>query len=132
MKERSFKNQKMIWRLDPPISFCAPVAINFEDDNEIIIDKNEISIRFIQPLVDPIQLEFHSENGFTKQLLAEIIYNQYVKIYKEDEDHLICVNGKQTYKEGFKSNIRYWALENLYLEDIVYRDDSYYVPVMGM
>lgn len=55
------------------------------DPREIVVEEHEIKIYFNYIVGNPQTLTFHSNNGFTRQRLIDIICEQYQKIYETEE-----------------------------------------------
>ena len=122
-----------------------PHIIDFADENlrnriikpeEIIINDEKITIQFTYPLSVEIIEEYQQEGGFSRKDLFRYIFEEYKKIYDEEEEE---VGDPGTYERLYNrrsSNGRYgiWGhyLEDLYLEFIRYDEKSKTVhPAIG-
>lgn len=59
---------------------------NTLDPDEIVINRDNITIRFDYPLSSEFLFRYKSKGGFTRKQLIELIVNQYREIYKKEEE----------------------------------------------
>lgn len=59
--------------------------------DEIVIKNADIKIEFDYPLSNPAFFSFHSDNGFTRRQLVNLIVDTYKKIYEEEDSSTVEV-----------------------------------------
>jgi len=58
----------------------------FLKHDETVITDEDIKIQFTYPLSQAFDFDFHSDGGFTRKQLTELIAKTYQKIYEEEEN----------------------------------------------
>jgi len=77
----------------PPIRACFDPEIwahlhdtgEFIKHDEVVITDSDIKICFNYPLSHPVEFDFHSDLGFQRKQLVDLIAQTYKKIYDEEE-----------------------------------------------
>ncbi|MFW9822714.1 MAG: hypothetical protein ACFFE4_07260 [Candidatus Thorarchaeota archaeon] len=93
------------------------------DPDEVLIHDEKIEIRFTYPLSEEVLLEYEQNGGFSRKLLFRIIYEEYRKIYDEEEqvgDPGIYENLYNRRESEGPYGIWGHYLDDLYLEIIRY------------
>lgn len=53
--------------------------------DEIVIEDQDITVVFAMPLKKAFGFKYHSDTGFTRRQVVDLIYDRYKKIYEEEE-----------------------------------------------
>lgn len=114
----------------PRLIDCNPYDKNiwtvFIDADEVVIEDTDIDIEFYYPFSGSFKFPFHSEDGFTRKGIVDLIRETYCKIYISERATAIVEDdsSKQeymncTYTDGL-FGIHSHEFEDLFLELIRY------------
>ncbi len=100
------------------------------DPDEIVINKQEISINYTFPLTNQEQITYETTGGFTRKDLSKIIMKEYKLIYDQEERTFTNVDALDFNYNRLKSNGYYgiWGyhLHELYLHSLTKEEDGSY------
>lgn len=107
------------------------IVDNLIDPDKLITPSKDIKIRFDYPLSRPVVLSFSNPDGFTRKQLFEAIYAGYKHIYDlEDDPGYIEGTFNRASSEG-PYGIWGHYMDDLFIEGVLKKTDSYFALVMG-